>query len=151
MRPCQESKHDDSRPLLSYPDSVRTLFATTKGGVVEVSTLNIRKSARYKLRDVQPRWSSSIKIVGIVSMLLLSSSGLHGSRPTSQEPVTVTFLDVEWEAPDRLPGLAKDLEDFTRETGIQVKRLPAPDGSLNQLVLWRELLQKGASAPDIRY
>jgi len=41
------------------------------------------------------------------------------------------------------------LQDFTRETGIQVKRLPAPDGSLNQLALWRDLLQKGSATPDV--
>jgi hypothetical protein len=56
---------------------------------------------------------------------------------------------VEWESPDRLPRLAEDLQDFTRETGIQVKRLPGPDGSLTQLALWRQLLQKGSGAPDV--
>ena len=90
----------------------------------------------------------STKILGILGILLLSL-GPGCSRPSSHEPVTVTFLDVEWEAPDQLPGLAQDLQDFTRETGIQVKRLPAPDGSLNQLALWRELLQKGSATPDV--
>jgi hypothetical protein len=74
-------------------------------------------------------------VVGILGILLLSL-GLACSRQSWHEPVTVTFLDVEWDAPDRLPGLAQDLQDFTRETGIQVKRLPGPDGSLNQLALW---------------
>ena len=41
------------------------------------------------------------------------------------------------------------MQDFTRETGIQVKRLPAPDGSLNQLALWRDLLQKASATPDV--
>jgi trehalose/maltose transport system substrate-binding protein len=75
--------------------------------------------------------------------------GIEQLRPSSNEPVTVTFLDIEWDTPDLLPGLAQDLEDFTRETGIFVRRLPRPDGSLNQLALWRELLQKGAGAPDV--
>jgi trehalose/maltose transport system substrate-binding protein len=48
-----------------------------------------------------------------------------------------------------MPALAQDLRDFTQETGIQVRRLPRPDGSLNQLALWRELLQKGSSGPDV--
>lgn len=61
----------------------------------------------------------------------------------------MTFLDVEWEAPDQLGGLGQVLQDFTRKTGIQVKRLPAPDGSLNQLALWKELLQKGSATPDV--
>ena len=71
------------------------------------------------------------------------------SRPPFHKPVTVTFLDLEWDAQDRLPGLGKDLVDFTRESGIQVKRLPGPDGSLSQLGLWKELLQKGAGSPDL--
>jgi len=89
--------------------------------------------------------SRTVAIFGIV--LIASGSGC--SRQASREPVTLTFLDVEWEAPDRLPGLAKDLQNFTRETGIQVKRLPAPEGSLNQLALWRESLKKGTAAPDV--
>ena len=58
------------------------------------------------------------------------------SRQQSNEPVTLTFLDVEWDSPDRLPELARDLQDFTEATGILVKRLPRPDGSLDQLALW---------------
>jgi trehalose/maltose transport system substrate-binding protein len=89
-------------------------------------------------------------MLGILLLSLhLAGSGLDGSGQSSHEPITITFLDVEWEAPDQLPKLAQDLQDFTRETGIQVKRLPAPDGSLNQLALWRELLQKGATTPDV--
>jgi trehalose/maltose transport system substrate-binding protein len=61
----------------------------------------------------------------------------------------VTFLDVEWDTPDKLTGLAQDLQEFTRETGIRVKRLPRPEGSLNQLALWRELLQSGTVSPDV--
>ena len=147
-RSCQESKHADSPALLRGPESVRTLFATPHGGAVEEPRLIIPESASCRIRDVQPWWSSPTKVAGMLGVLLLSL-GLACSRRSSPEPVTVTFLDVEWEAPDELPGLARDLQDFTRETGIQVKRLPRPDGSLNQLALWRELLQRGAAAPDV--
>jgi len=58
-------------------------------------------------------------------------------------------LDLEWDVRDRLPGLAQDLRDFTQETGIRINRLPGPDGSLNQLALWRELLPKGSGTPDV--
>jgi trehalose/maltose transport system substrate-binding protein len=71
------------------------------------------------------------------------------SHQPAHEPVTVTFLDVEWEASDKLAGVTKDLQDFSRETGIQVKRIPAPDSSLSQLALWKELLQDHAVAPDV--
>ena len=101
-----------------------------------------------KIRDIQPRSSSPMKIAGLFGILLLSLC-LHCSRQPPHEPVTVTFLDIEWDPNDRLPGLARDLQDFTQETRIQVKRLPRPAGSLNQLALWRELLQKGSATPDV--
>jgi len=95
----------------------------------------------------QPRCPILIKAAGILWILLLSFLGC--SRQSSHEPVTVTFLDVEWEASDQLAGLAEDLRAFSRETGIQVKRLPAPDSSLSQLALWKELLQRGTATPDV--
>ena len=98
--------------------------------------------------EVQPGWSKSMKIAAILGALLLSLAPAC-SRQSSHEPVTVTFLDVEWDAPDKLTGLTQDLQEFTRETGIRVKRLPPPEGSLNQLALWRELLQSGAATPDV--
>ena len=101
-----------------------------------------------RFRDISARGPRSVRCVGGLWILLLLL-GLGCSQPASHQPVTVTFLDVEWEASDKLAGLAKDLEEFTRETGIQVKRLPAPDASLSQLALWKELLQNGATAPDV--
>jgi trehalose/maltose transport system substrate-binding protein len=124
---------------------MRTLFMIATGRTVEEPGLNIPKPAGIRYRE--PQRSSWMNIFRMLGLLLLLGAGC--SRQPSQEPVTVTFLDVEWEAPDQLPGLAEDLQDFTRETGIQVKRLPRPDGSLNQLALWRDLLQKGAATPDL--
>jgi trehalose/maltose transport system substrate-binding protein len=86
--------------------------------------------------------------LGLLAILLLSF-GLGCSRQSSRDPVTVTFLDIEYDTPDRLPGLAQDLQAFTQETGVRVKRLPRPEGSLNQLAMWRELLQKGGATPDV--
>ena len=89
-----------------------------------------------------------MKIAHILGLLMISA-GLGCSGHSSHQPVTLTYLDVEWDTPDNMPALAQDLQDFTGETGIQVQRLPRPDGSLNQLALWRELLEKGAAAPDV--
>jgi trehalose/maltose transport system substrate-binding protein len=100
-----------------------------------------------------PRSILQLHIVGpsvtATLAILLLSLGFGCSRQSSHEPVTVTFLDIEYDTPDRLPGLAKDLQAFTQETGIRVKRLPRPEGSLNQLVMWKELLQSGAPTPDV--
>jgi hypothetical protein len=88
----------------------------------------------------------SIAAIFVASLLCLA---LACSQHPSHEPVTLTFLDVEWDTPDRLPELARDLQEFTQQTGIQTKRLPRPDGSLDQLALWRQQLEKGESGPDL--
>jgi trehalose/maltose transport system substrate-binding protein len=107
-----------------------------------------------KPRAREPQRSGSFGLRGRMRTtstlaLLLVSLGLGCSKHPAREPVTLTFLDVEWEASDNLPGLGQDLQAFTRETGIQVKRLPAPDSSLKQLALWQQLLQKGDPTPDV--
>jgi trehalose/maltose transport system substrate-binding protein len=93
------------------------------------------------------KWAAFNKIAGAAVLLLMLA--LPGCQPSSREPVTVTFLDVEWDTSTLNPGLGNELQEFTRKTGIQVNRLPRPDGSLNQLALWRGLLQKGAATPDV--
>lgn len=92
--------------------------------------------------------NAGIPVIGVFGILLLCL-GSGCSRRLAHEPVTVTFLDVEWEASDQLAGLGQDLQAFTRETGIQVKRIPAPDSSLKQLALWHELLQRNDSTLDL--
>jgi trehalose/maltose transport system substrate-binding protein len=89
-----------------------------------------------------------VRLTAAVAVLLLATA-LAGCGRSSPQPVTVTFLDVEWDTSNMHPGTAQDLQDFTRQTGIQVKRLPRPDGSLNQLTLARELLKKGDGTLDV--
>ena len=91
--------------------------------------------------------SKSIRIAGVIGGALLSAS-LACSRPAQNEAVTLTFLDIEWDMSVR-PLAAEDLQAFTQATGIRVKAIPRPDGSLNQLALWQELLRKGSAGPDV--
>src|SRR5262245_50144113 len=88
-----------------------------------------------------------IRIAGVVASALLAAS-VACSRSPAHEPVTLTFLDIEWDMTSR-PMAAEDLQAFTQATGIRVKAIPRPDGSLNQLALWKELLQKGSAGPDV--
>lgn len=80
--------------------------------------------------------------------LLLVSMAMGCAKP-SPKPVTLTYLDVEWDAPDALPDLAEALDDFTRQTGIRVRRLPRADDSQSRLIEWKNSLQNGASGPDV--
>jgi trehalose/maltose transport system substrate-binding protein len=106
-----------------------------------------RPLSRIATSTGSAQWTCFSKIAGAAILLLMFAWA--GCQRSSQEPVTVTFLDVEWDTSTLNPGLGHELQDFTKKTGIQVNRLPRPDGSLNQLALWRELLQKGAAAPDV--
>jgi trehalose/maltose transport system substrate-binding protein len=40
-------------------------------------------------------------------------------------------------------------QQFTQKTGIQLKSLPVPENTLDQMTLSRQLLEQGASGPDV--
>lgn len=82
-----------------------------------------------------------------IPLLLFSPSGCR--KPAA--PVTLTFLDPEGfldlGEQRRISDAA--LQEFTRETGIQVNHLPGPEDNGEDFLLARDLLQKGASTPDV--
>jgi trehalose/maltose transport system substrate-binding protein len=86
-------------------------------------------------------------IAGVALSALLCAA-LACSPAAQKPPVTLTFLDIEWDMTVR-PLAAEDLQAFTRATGIRVKAIPRPDGSLNQLALWKEVLAQGSAPPDV--
>jgi trehalose/maltose transport system substrate-binding protein len=110
---------------------------------------NISKPSNSAIRISPFNWPGLLKIRG-VSVLLLGFC-LGGCRPSSQEPVTLTFLDPEWSHDLQVRRAISDeaLQEFTRQTGIRVKHLPAPETSPEQLALTRDLLEKRAVAPDV--
>jgi trehalose/maltose transport system substrate-binding protein len=95
-------------------------------------------------------WPRSTKIAAIVCTLLFSLT-LHGDRPISKEPVTITFVDPEWSKDLTDSTLVTDdrLKDFTQQTGIGVKHLPTPETTLDQLDLVRKLLRQASTSPDV--
>jgi trehalose/maltose transport system substrate-binding protein len=78
---------------------------------------------------------------------LLVLASLLGPASSAQGPVTLTFMDAERTTPV-VPAPDPVLADFTRETGIKVTRIPGPEGSFNQLDVWRRSLARG-SASDV--
>jgi trehalose/maltose transport system substrate-binding protein len=81
-----------------------------------------------------------------VALLALLLEGCAG--PSDKEPATLTLLE-EWTTKTISEGRQKELEQFTRETGIRVKLLPSPESNWDKLALWQELLETGASGPDV--
>lgn len=76
---------------------------------------------------------------------------LESCGDTSQQPgsVTVTLLDPGWLDKEFVSWRKHEEEQFTRETGILVKDLPAPETAVDQLALWRKLLENPSDAPDV--
>jgi trehalose/maltose transport system substrate-binding protein len=87
-------------------------------------------------------------MAGPVCIVLLSLLLQGCARPTVHEPVTLTLLDQEWTTRKFTEEREQELQQFTRETGIRVKLLPAPESAREKLALWQDLLGTGASSPD---
>ena len=102
-----------------------------------------------RIAEVRRGWPGWTRIAGVAGLLLLTFSPLC-THPSADEPVTLTFVDPEWSHDLTERNVLPDvrLQAFTKQTGIRVKHLPAPETALDQLDLVRELLTKGSS-PDV--
>lgn len=84
-----------------------------------------------------------------LAVLLILASATCGRRSVG-EPTTLVLLDI---GPSKNREYAdwagQALEGFNRETGVVVRRLLAPESSDEQLVFERQLLEGGATTPDV--
>jgi trehalose/maltose transport system substrate-binding protein len=83
-----------------------------------------------------------------VLCVLLSLLLAGCTRPSVNEPVTLTLLE-EWTNKRFSEERQKELQEFTRETNIRVILLPSPESAGQKLALWKQLLESGASGPDV--
>jgi trehalose/maltose transport system substrate-binding protein len=90
----------------------------------------------------------SVSLTAVVACL---ATFMMSCSQTVKEPVTLTFLDPEWSHDSRERDASHEevLADFTKETGIRVTHLPAPENASAQLELAQSLLRKGAATPDV--
>ena len=86
-----------------------------------------------------------LSLAWILLLILFLISCHSAGRGTSG--ILLTIIDQGWLASG--PRLAPEVEEFTRETGIRVQIMPAPEGAVEQLATWRELLDSHAEAPDV--
>src|ERR1700756_5452930 len=72
-------------------------------------------------------------------------------RKAVQPPaeVTLVLIDQTWLDRTFQDRRNLELEQFTKETGIRVKLLSAPEGAVETLDAWRSLLESGAKTPDV--
>src|ERR1700686_87559 len=70
-----------------------------------------------------------------------------GCRQPARNPVTLIYFRPGWRQLD--PTWEIVSRQFTRETGVQIRDLPTPESTLDQLNLSRKLLQENSSGPDV--
>lgn len=85
-----------------------------------------------------------------VAVLLVAMSLCSCARQPKavREPVTLSYFRLGWAQPDELPTAVSLSHRFTQETGIQLRSIPVPESTLDQLDVSRRLLENG-STPDV--
>jgi trehalose/maltose transport system substrate-binding protein len=74
--------------------------------------------------------------------------GCH--KPSQSAPaITLGLIDQAWSSRPYQRRLNEELAEFTRQTGIRVEFLPAPETAVEQLATWRKLLEGGSKVPDV--
>jgi len=106
----------------------------------------MKSLSAWRIRRVPGRSPRFALWAGILALAL----ALVGCRKAA-EPVTISFLDPEGllDLGDRRMVSDSAIKAFTEETGIRVNHLPTPQDNRAQLQLIRDLLQSGASTPDV--
>src|SRR5437870_4794414 len=94
-----------------------------------------------RFRNWATSWRALRRLIPTGLLVVFLFTGLdsctNGSR--SSPPVTVTLLDPGWLDKEFSVWRSHEVQQFARETGIDVKLLPAPETAVDQLVLWRKL------------
>ncbi|HXA00228.1 MAG TPA: extracellular solute-binding protein [Candidatus Dormibacteraeota bacterium] len=83
----------------------------------------------------------------VVSALILLTWPLVSCHHAPSAPVSIAFVDPEWshDTSERKEIMEAVLQEFTRQTGIQVRHLPAPESVADQLSLARQMLSNGTA------
>jgi trehalose/maltose transport system substrate-binding protein len=87
-------------------------------------------------------------LASIAAFLLVAGQACRRSVQPLAE-VTLVLIDQTWLDRTFQERRNLELEQFTKETGIRVKLLPAPEGAVETLDAWRSLLESGAKIPDV--
>jgi trehalose/maltose transport system substrate-binding protein len=82
----------------------------------------------------------------IIISVVLTELGCHSSGGGASG-ILLTVIDQGWLGSG--PRLAPEVQEFTRQTGIRVQIMPAPEAAVEQLATWRALLDSRAETPDV--
>src|ERR1700687_3333058 len=110
--------------------------------------MNFQRIVAQGIRGRYVGWSNPGRMARPICVVLLALLLESCTSPSVREPVTLTLLE-EWSSKTFSDARQRELQQFTRETGIRVRLLPSPDSARQRRALWRELLGTGASGPDV--
>jgi trehalose/maltose transport system substrate-binding protein len=110
--------------------------------------MRLRIGSRFASR-IRRKPRRSLRLALRVGILVFALALVGCRKPAEQ--ITISFLDPEGllDLGDRRMVSDTAIKAFTEETGILVNHLPTPQDNRAQLQLVRDLLQSGASTPDV--
>ena len=105
---------------------------------------------RALVRVVYPARSTQRSSAGWgLGIALLFCIAVNCGREPVGEPVTLTFIHQRSANFPFQQEYERELQQFTKETGIRVKFLPHPEITSAQMELWRKLLAAGPAGADV--
>jgi trehalose/maltose transport system substrate-binding protein len=93
-------------------------------------------------------WAGCAILCAICLLVLSAAQGCKNPNQAAPE-VVLTIIDQSWLDKPSQALLGEELNQFTKETGIRVQILPAPEVAVDQLETWRNLLESGSKVPDV--
>src|SRR5271165_4150316 len=124
-------------------NSSQTKFSSPIGSGSARSRARLIGSLHIRLQVVRCLVLGSIGLCG-----LLLAQGCNKKSQAVPE-TTLTLIDQSWVDKESQARLREELNQFTKDTGIQVQILPAPEVAVDQLQTWRNLLESRANVPDV--
>lgn len=97
----------------------------------------------------RPRIRRGIFAALCVLLLFLLVAQACKKQSQTTKGITLTLIDQSWVDKDYQLQVKQGNADFTKQSGIRVEQLPAPEAAVEQLDLWRKLLESGARTPDV--
>ena len=82
-----------------------------------------------------------------VPVLFVGQGCKTAGKPASA--ITIAVIDQNWPDLESRRHRNEQVSRFTNETGIRVEILPSPESALDQLAVWRKLLETHATVPDV--
>ena len=136
------------RNALANLDAMKkSLFASELESNETISREAIRpKSGQPVPSPPRPGRRTVLKWLG--ALTLLAEQGCRRFVEPASE-VTLVLMDESWLNSEFQGGRREELNQFTKETGIRIEQVPAPEGAVEQLDMCRRLLEGGARIPDV--